>query len=326
MINQKGGVGKTTTAVNVAAGLARWGSRVLLIDLDPQAHASLYLGVQAAPDEPGAYHLLLDGVPAEQAIRPISERLSLISSHVDLVAVEAEIVRRPQRELILRHALDPVSDRFDFIIIDCPPSLGLLTINALAAMSEVMIPLQTHFLALQGLGMLLQTATAVRDMVNPALRITGIILCMYEKGTRLAQEVDNDVRQFIAGAATSDVWYGARVFDTTIRRNIKLAECPSFGKTIFEYALDSHGAEDYGSLAREMLEMRIPFPHPATPSREGVEAESRNIITSASKDIGQVMPTGSTGQPCIGEPVNEISDRNDATPSTMSAEVSDSST
>ena len=293
MINQKGGVGKTTTAVNAAAGLARWGSRVLLVDLDPQAHASLYLGVQAEADEPGAYHLLLDGVPAERTLRAITEKLSLIAAHVDLVAVEAELARRPQRELTLRRALEPIASRFDFIIIDCPPSLGLLTVNALAAVREVMIPLQTHFLALQGLGMLLQTASAVRAMVNSDLRITGVILCMYEKGTRLAQEVDNDVRQFIADAAPTDVWHGARVFDTTIRRNIKLAECPSFGKTIFDYAADSHGAEDYAGLAREMLEMRPAAPIPATHAPPGVRPiEKSGVIAQQSKPVSEVLPAG----------------------------------
>lgn len=301
MINQKGGVGKTTTAVNVAAGLARWGARVLLVDLDPQSHASLYLGVQAAPEEIGAFHLLLDGAAAEKALRPIGDRLALIAAHVDLVAAEAELANRPRRELTLRRALDPIADRFDFIIIDCPPSLGLLTVNALAAVREVMIPLQTHFLALQGLGMLLHTATAVRDMVNPELRITGVILCMYEKGTRLAQEVESDVRQFIAAAAPTDAWHGARVFDTTIRRNIKLAECPSFGKTIFDYAADSHGAEDYGSLARELLEMR----HAAAPTSAAAKAgESPKIVAQAEMDATEVVPTASAAPPPFEEPLN----------------------
>ena len=252
VINQKGGVGKTTTAVNVAAALAREGQRVLLVDLDPQAHATLHLGVETGPGEPNMFDVLTRGVALADTARTVSERLVAVPAHIDLVGAELELADRDERESVLAQAWQPYRAGFDFALVDCAPSLGLLTINALAAVEEVLIPLQPHFLALQGLGRLLETVALVRERLNPPLRVSGIVLCMYEAGTRLAQEVRDDVVRFFAAAEPSAAWFGARVFDTTIRRNIKLAECPSFGRTIFDYAPSSHGAEDYLALAREL--------------------------------------------------------------------------
>ncbi|TWT45590.1 Soj-like protein [Phycisphaerae bacterium RAS1] len=253
IINQKGGVGKTTTAVNLAAGLARLSRRVLLVDLDPQSHASLHVGVQIEPGQPGMYEVLIGSAALAEVARDVSDCLSVAGSTIDLVAAEIELLEHPGRERILAEALARYREAFDFCIIDCPPSLGLLTINALTAVHEVVIPLQAHFLALQGLGRLLETVSLVRQTSNPALRVAGVLLCMFERGTRLAQEVSDDVAAFLAQAGPDDPWFGACLFKTAIRRNVKLAECPSFGKTIFDYAGASHGAEDYLELARDVL-------------------------------------------------------------------------
>jgi len=263
IINQKGGVGKTTTAVNVAAAMACDGQRVLLLDLDPQSHTTMHLGIELDADEASLYDVLIRGVPLGEAARSVNEHLAVIPAHIDLVGAEVELANRENRETVLADALQPYRPGFDTCIIDCPPSLGLLTINALASVHEIIIPLQPHFLALQGLGRLLETVTLVRQALNPALRVSGIVLCMYERTTRLAQEVRDDVVRFLRDADHEDAWYGARVYDTMIRRNIKLAECPSFGQTIFDYAPSSHGAEDYLALAKEII--AAPTEHPAPP-------------------------------------------------------------
>ena len=251
-INQKGGVGKTTTAVNVAAGLGRLGQRVLLIDLDPQGHASLHVGVEVTDGEPTIYDVLMGQADAGDSIRYVAENLGVLPASIDLVAAELELATQADRERALQRGLASVIDGFDTLVIDCPPSLGLLTLNALAAVREVIIPLQPHFFALQGLGKLLETVTAVRGALNPQLRVSGVLLCMYDRGTKLAQEVSQDVATFLAAASPDDAWHGAALFDSPVRRNIKLAECPSFGQTIFDYAPDSNGAEDYAALAGQI--------------------------------------------------------------------------
>jgi chromosome partitioning protein len=261
IMNQKGGVGKTTTAVNISAALAQTGLRVCLLDLDPQAHASLHMGIEPRPDEPSIYDVLTGSISLEDARRQVAEGLWVVGSTLDLAAAEIELAGVIGRELILRDKL--AEDRspdgtepFDYLLIDCPPSLGILTLNALAAVDEVFIPLQPHFLALHGLGKLLETINLVASRLNPRLRISGVVLCMYDAGTRLAAEVARDVDEFfVAAKGQTTPWANANIFQTRIRRNIRLAEAPSFGKSIFDYSPDSHGAEDYRQLAKELLSL-----------------------------------------------------------------------
>jgi len=253
VINQKGGVGKTTTAVNLAAALARRGESVCVLDLDPQAHASTHFGVEPDGDRPSIYDVLVRGRALADVRRDVGENLSLISSDINLAAAEVELAGVVGREVVLREALAQDTEQTDYMLMDCAPSLGVLTINALAAADEVFIPLQPHFFALHGLSKLLETTALVGRRINPGLRVSGVVICLYDGGTRLAQEVVRDLRAFLDASRLANVpWARAKVFETKIRRNIKLAECPSFGKTIFEYASRCSGAEDYAALAGEV--------------------------------------------------------------------------
>ncbi len=254
VINQKGGVGKTTTAVNLAAALAEQGSRVCLIDMDPQAHASLHLGLSVVHNQTSVYDILCGDASLADARCWINDNLAVVPSNLDLAAAEMELAGEVGREVILRDRLELDTESFDFLILDCPPSLGVLTLNALTAVQEVFLPLQPHFLALHGLSKLLKTIEVVAKRLNPDLHLSGVVLCMYESSTRLAAEVTRDVGEFLgAHAGNEGVWAGAKYFQTRIRRNIRLAEAPSFGQSIFQYAPTSNGAEDYRNLAREVL-------------------------------------------------------------------------
>lgn len=267
IINQKGGVGKTTTAVNLSAALAAAGQRVCLLDLDPQAHATLHLGIEPGREGPSVYDVLAGDASLVAVRRQVEDRLWLVGSHLDLAAAEVELAGVVGRELILRDKLEADPEEFDYLFVDCPPSLGILTLNALAAVDEVFIPLQPHFLALHGLSKLMQTIDVVARRLNPRLRLSGVVLCMFESGTRLATEVSHDVDVFFGQCRGGQTpWSAAQPFLTRVRRNVRLAEAPSFGQSIFQYAPTSHGAEDYRNLALEVLEQ-----FPESPDAERLE-------------------------------------------------------
>ncbi|NMH26086.1 ParA family protein [Flavobacterium solisilvae] len=242
--NQKGGVGKTTTTVNLAASLGVLEKKVLLIDADPQANASSGLGIDVESVEIGTYQLLEhSNTPQEATITSSAPNVSVIPAHIDLVAIEIELVDKDNREYMLKQALEKVKDEYDYILIDCAPSLGLLTLNALTAADSVIIPIQCEYFALEGLGKLLNTIKSVQKIHNAELDIEGLLLTMYDSRLRLSNQVVEEVQKH----------FNDMVFKTIIQRNVKLSEAPSFGESIINFDATSKGASNYLSLAQEII-------------------------------------------------------------------------
>jgi len=242
--NQKGGVGKTTTTVNLAASLGALEKKVLLIDADPQANATSGLGIDVETVQYGTYQVLEHTIAAKDTIQKTnSPNVDIIPAHIDLVAIEIELVDKEQREYMLKKALADVRDDYDYILIDCAPSLGLITVNSLVAADSVIIPIQCEYFALEGLGKLLNTIKSIQNIHNPELDIEGLLLTMFDSRLRLSNQVVEEVRKH----------FSSMVFDTIIRRNTRLGEAPSYGESIIAYDATSKGAVNYLSLANEII-------------------------------------------------------------------------
>ena len=315
LLNQKGGVGKTTSTVNLGAALARYGQRVLLLDLDPQSNLSLHFGVESGPEQRTIRDLLLDPTCAvADCVQTARQNLDFIPAVTELALVEGELAQQEGMQAVLRSKLEPAYGNYDVVLLDCPPSLGVLSVNALTVADEVFVPMQAHYLPLRGLEKLLQTVHLIAQGLNPSIRVTGILLCMHDGSSSHARAVIGEIESQLEQFRAADVpWSGATVLDPPVRRNIKLAEAPSFGKTIFDYAPRCPGADDYRRIVLGLLE-RWGLPHGAfdgtAPRRERAaedrpvrrtKAAARGARTTASKSRATVR-TGAKAGATPGRP------------------------
>ena len=267
--NQKGGTGKTTTSINLSVYLALEGHRVLLIDSDPQGNSTSGIGIDKNTIEKSLYHVLISHVEAKDVILKTKvENLFLVPSNIDLIGAEVELVDETEREVRLKRSLEAIKDSFDYVIIDCPPSLGLLTLNSLVAATSVIIPVQCEYYALEGLGQLTKTINLIKENLNPILEVEGVLLTMADFRTNLTSEVISETRNF----------FRDRVFETIIPRSIRLSEAPGFGKSIYEYDKSSIGAQKYGALAKEVLGIGTgeQAPHETPLAAESNQPETEN--------------------------------------------------
>jgi chromosome partitioning protein len=274
--NQKGGVGKTTTAINLAASLAAAKLNTLLVDCDPQSNATSGLGVGKDPDRASTYKVLVGECQAINAVQPSDlEHLFILPAHKNLIGVNFELVDAERREFRLRDAITELREKFNFIVVDCPPALDLLTVNSLVAADAVLIPMQAEYFALEGISELLDTIERIRQSLNPSLEIEGVLLTMFDERTNLAQQVTAELRRF----------FGEKVFGTTIPRNVRLAEAPSHGKPVLLYDPKSRGAESYAQLAKEIIGKHMPgfltVPEAAAHETPGAATEPERQVVNA---------------------------------------------
>jgi chromosome partitioning protein len=275
--NQKGGVGKTTTAINLAASLAATEYSTLLLDIDPQANCTSGIGLEAEEIDASIYEVLIGEVPAAEAVVTTEMPfLDMLPSHINLVGAEIEMIDEMKREKILSNALPQIRRKYDFVVIDCPPSLGLLTLNSLTAANSVLIPVQAEYFALEGLGQLLNTIKIVRQHLNPDLEIEGVLLTMFDTRLNLSNQVAQEVRRY----------FGDKVFETIVQRNVRLSEAPSFGKPAILYEASSKGAKNYMALAREILEKNQEFleDHHANENGQAESADAAEAADSSTED------------------------------------------